>query len=227
MRVAANIIQIRQLLREKFPGLRTRADELPVKRRDDWASGVANLDERLGGGFPRSAISEVIAPRAGCGSALLLLQLLRRAAAQNQFMALVDGRDSFDAATVEQTTLSRLLWIRCQNADEAVKATDFVLRDGNLPAVLLDLALNPIGKLRKIPAPTWYRFQRIVEQSTAVFIVLTPGAMISPAQVRVTLRSRFDLNAVEADQVKLTLALDFDVSEAGGSASEELLRRSA
>jgi len=223
--VNASVLQLRQLLREKFPGLATRADELPAQRRDGWATGIAKLDERLGGGFPKSAISEVIAPRPGCGSALLLLQLLRRAASQNQFTALVDGRDSFDAAAVEQSSLSRLLWIRCHNADEAVKATDLVLRDGNLPVVLLDLVLNPAAELRKIPAPTWYRFQRIVEQSTATFIVFTPCAMVSPAEVRVTLRSRFGLQHVEADQVKLTLEMDFDVSEA--RAGEELLRRSA
>ena len=222
---ALNVIQLRQLLREKFPGLRTRADELAIKKRDGWASGIPRLDEQLHGGFPRSAISEVIAPKRGCGSALLLLQLLRRAATTNQFAALVDGSDSFDAATVEQNTLSHLLWIRCQNADEAIKATDLVLRDGNLPVVLLDLARNPDAQLRKIPAPTWYRFQRVVEESTATFIVLTPRAMISPAQVRVTLRSRFGLEHVEADGVKLTLALDFEVSE--GRAGEELLRRSA
>jgi hypothetical protein len=219
------IIQLRQLLREKFPGLRTRADELPVKARDGWASGIAKLDEQLGGGFPKSAISEIIAPKRGCGSALLLLQLLRRAAATNQFSALVDGLDSFDAATVEQNTLSHLLWIRCHNADEAIKATDLVLRDGNLPVVLLDLALNPDAQLRKIPAPTWYRFQRIVEESTATFIVLTPRAMISPAHVRVTLRSRFALEHVEVDQVKLTLALDFEVSETQGR--EDVFRKIA
>jgi len=221
-----NVIQLRQLLREKFPGLRTRADELPVKTRANWASGIAKLDECLGGGFPKSAISEVNAPRRGCGSALLLLRLLRRAAGMNQFAALVDGRDSFDAATVEPDTLSHLLWIRCQNADEAIKATDLVLRDGNLPVVLLDLALNPDAQLRKIPAPTWYRFQRIVEESTATFIVLTPRAMISPAHVRVTLQSRFTLDHVEADQVKLTLGLDFEVSEAR-SAREDGLRKTA
>lgn len=227
MRAAAKIVQIRQLLREKYPGLRTRADELPVKRRDAWASGIAKLDESLGGGFPKSALSEVIAPRRSCGGALLLWQLLRRTAATNQFLALVDGRDSFDAAAMEQSTLARLLWMRCQNAEEAIKATDLVLRDGNLPIVLLDLALNPLAELRRIPAPTWYRFQRIVEQSTAVFIVLTPGAMISPAQVRVLLRSRFDLNAVEADQVKLTLEMDFEVAEAGSATEEGWLRKTA
>ena len=219
-----SIVQLRQLLRAKFPGLATHADELPAQRRNGWPTGISQLDERLNGGFPKSALSEVIAPRGGCGSALLLLQLLRCAAAQSEFTAIVDGRDSFDAAAVEPSSLSRLLWVRCHTAEEAVKSADLVLRDGNLSVVLLDLALNPVAELRKIPAPTWYRFQRIVEQSTATVIVFTPMAMISPAEVRVTLRSRFNLSAVESDQMKLTLALDFDVSEAH---SEELLRRSA
>ena len=220
-------MQLRQLLREKFPGLVTRADELSVRRHDGWPTGITQLDDRLAGGFPRSALSEVIVPRAGCGSALLLLQLLRRAASQNQFTALVDGRDSFDAAPVEQSSLNHLLWIRCHNADEAVKATDLVLRDGNLQLVILDLVLNPAAELRKIPAPTWYRFQRIAEQSTATFIAFTPFAMISPAEVRVTLRSRFDLRAIEGDQVKLTMELDFDVADTGDSRMEEPLRKIA
>jgi cell division inhibitor SulA len=217
----ASVIQLRQLLREKFPGLATRADELPVHRRATWASGVSRLDERLGG-FPKSAISEVVAPRAGCGSALLLLQLLRRVSAQNQFAALIDGRDSFDAAAVEPSTLSRLLWLRCRNADEAVKAADLVLRDGNLHVVLLDLALNPAAELRRIPSPAWYRLQRIVGESSAAFIVFTPRPMIAPAETRVTLRSRFGLEAVESDQVKLTLQLDFDIAEPRPALEEEL-----
>lgn len=216
-----SVLQIRQLLREKFPGLATSAEQLTVQRPDGWPSGIAKLDEKLGGGFPKSTISEVIAPKRGCGSALLMLQLIRRAAQVNQFSALVDGLDSFDAAAVEQSTLSHLLWIRCHNAEEAIKATDFLLRDGNLPVVLLDLVLNPDAQLRKIPAPTWYRFQRIVEESTATFIVLTPRAMISPAKVRVTLQARFGLSAIEADQVKLTMELDFDVVEVGAAVTEE------
>ena len=152
----------------------------------------------------------------------MLRQLLRQAAA-GQFAALVDGQDSFDAAAAGAATLARLLWVRCHNAEEAVKAADLVLRDGNLPVVLLDLALNPEPQLRKIPAPTWYRFQRIVEESTAVCIVFTPRAMVAPAEVRVTLRSRFALEQVEADEGKLML--DFAVSEA--RAGDEGLRRSA
>jgi hypothetical protein len=222
----AGVIELRQLLREKFPGLATRADELAVPRRNGWASGLTKLDEQLGGGFPRSAITEVIAPRLGVGSALLLRQLLRRAASTAQFLGFIDGRDSFDAASVDQSALSRLLWMRCHTAEEAVKAADLVLRDGNLQVVLLDLALNPALELRRIPAPAWYRFQRLVEESQVVFIAVTPHAMISPAEVRVTLRSRLGLKAMEENQVKLTLELDFEVAELRHAAIEPL-RKSA
>jgi hypothetical protein len=225
--VTATVVQLRQLLREKFPGLTTRADELSVHRPDGWPTGIIKLDDRIGGGCPRSAMSEIIVPRAGCGSALLLLQLLRRAASQNQFTALIDGRDSFDAASVEQTSLDHLIWIRCHKAEEAIKATDLVLRDGNLQLVLLDLVLNPAAELRKIPAPTWYRFQRVLEESTAAFIAFTPFAMLSLAEVRVTLRSHFGLWAVEADPVKLTMELDFDVTDARDVRTEEPLRKIA
>lgn len=224
--MAINVIQLRQLLREKFPGLRTRADEFPAKVRDGWPTGLPQLDARLGGGLARSAITEVIAGR-GSGSALLLLHLLRHAAATNQFVALIDGQDSFDAAAVEQSALARLLWIRCRNADEAMKATDLVLRDGNLPLVLLDLALNPEAQLRKIPAPTWYRFQRIVEESTAVFVALTPRAMISPAPARVTLRSRFDLGALDRSRDELLRELEFQFTDWRRLTADEPLRKSA
>jgi hypothetical protein len=206
-------MQLRQMLREKFPGLVTSADQLPVQYREGWQTGITKLDERLGGGFPKSALSEVIAPRTICGSALLLVQLLYRAASQNQFTALIDGCDSFDAAAVEQSTLSRLLWVRCHNVDEALKATDLVLRDGNLPVVLLDLVLNPAAELRKIPAPTWYRFQRIIEESGTTFIVFTPRAMVMPAEARVTLCPRFDFCAFERTPNELVGQLDFEISQ--------------
>ena len=52
------------------------------------------------------------------------------------------------------TVLSRLLWVRCRGAAEAMKAADLILRDGNLPLVLLDLAGNPPAQFWDIPATT-------------------------------------------------------------------------
>ena len=69
---------------------------------------------------------------------MLLRALLRQSHRARQWMALIDGRDSFDPAGVEAPVLSRLFWVRCQTAEEALKAADLLLRDRNFPLVVLD-----------------------------------------------------------------------------------------
>jgi hypothetical protein len=222
------IIQLRQQLAEKIPNLRLFSETSPKREQVFWPTGIPQIDGALSGGLPQSAITELIAQRPGCGSAMLIAQLLRQTAAKNQFMALIDGQDSLDVASIEQSTLNRLLWIRCQNASEAVKAADLVLRDGNLQIVLLDLALNPEKELRNIPAPTWYRFQRIIEESSSVFIAITPRPMIAPAQVRLALHSRFDLSAFDCEQSDLLQQLDFEISDSRRlNAAEKFASQSA
>jgi hypothetical protein len=162
--------------------------------------------------LPKGALTEVVSERRGCGSALLMTAFIRQAFQEKQFAAVVDGNDSLDVTQIEND-LSRLLWVRCQTANEALKATDLLLRDGNLPLVLLDLAANPAAQIRKIPAPTWYRFQRLVEQTSSVCVVLTPRAMVSPARVRIELRSQFSITALESDQDELLRELKLEISE--------------
>ena len=93
-----------------------------------------------------------------CAGTLALLRQARRA---NQWVALVDAQDSFDPSKLGEAVFSRLVWVRCRDAAQALKATDLLLRDGNLPLVLLDLQMNPAAELRKIPATTWHRWQRL------------------------------------------------------------------
>jgi hypothetical protein len=210
---AANIIELRQLLAERFPGLRTRADELSAAKHAFWPTGIPQLDEPLRGGFARGALAEIIAEQRGSGSALLMTALIHRALGENKFTAIIDGQDSLDVTQLGED-LSRLLWVRCRSTEEALKAADLLLRDGNLPLVLLDLVSNPAAQLRKIPATTWYRFQRLIEQTSTVCVVLAPRPMVAPAQVRITLRSRFSLNAFEREPQELLRELKIDVTEA-------------
>lgn len=221
------LIQLRQLLREKFPGLRTRADELPPRTRPVWPTGVPSLDERLGHGFPKGALSEIVSPRRTCGTALLIAHLLEHAAVSQQFTALVDGQDSFDPGPLLPATLERLLWLRCHNAEEALKAADLVVRDGNLPLVLIDLALVPDAQLRKVPSPTWYRFQRIVEERNLTVLVFTPRAMVSPAVMRVDIETRFTLDALNEDPADLLHDLEIEVNESRRHFGEDVLERTA
>jgi hypothetical protein len=210
---AANIIELRQLLAERFPGLRMRADELSAAKHAFWPTGLPQLDEPLRGGLGKGALAEVTAERHGSGSTLLMTALIHQALRENKFVAVIDGQDSLDVTQLGED-LSRLLWVRCRSAEEALKAADLLLRDGNLPVVLLDLVSNPAAQLRKIPATTWYRFQRLIEQTSAVCVVFTPRVMVAPAQVRIALRSRFSLKALEREPQELLRELKVEIAEA-------------
>src|SRR3954470_7655931 len=106
--MAANdkIIHLRQLLAERFPQtFAPAADSLPT--------GLPAIDEAIGGGLPKSAITELSSPNLSAGSALFLHVLLRRAHRDGFFLALVDGRDSFDPQAAGNKVLRHLLWMRC------------------------------------------------------------------------------------------------------------------
>ncbi|MDB6025804.1 MAG: hypothetical protein JWM68_2027 [Verrucomicrobiales bacterium] len=207
------IVQLRQQLAERFPGLRTNIGDLPARTHDGWPTGLQQIDHLLEGGLNKSAITEIVGEKNGSGGALVISWLLRKAAAENQIFALVDGQDSFDPTGFDQKTLTRLLWIRCKTADQALKATDLVLRDRNLPLLILDLQLNPSTQLRKIPSSIWYRLQRIVEATSTIFVVFTPHAMVGCAQSRLNLQSHFALNALEKNQSELLGKLKVELTQ--------------
>jgi hypothetical protein len=211
-----NIIQLRQLLKERFPGLRTNAKEFSPDTRPLWPTGLRQIDDLLQGGFAKGALTEIVAERRGAGSAFLGGSLLRQAAQAGQIVAFVDGADSLEVTQLEDAVLSRLLWVRCRSAAEALRATDLLLRDGNVPLVLLDIAINPEAQLRKVPATTWYRLQRLIEETSTVCIVFTPGVMVSPARDRIFLHSRFSLECLEQDQDELLHGLKLEATERHG-----------
>ena len=184
MQAVTNIIQLRQLLSNRFPNVRMHLES--PKEGVCWASGIRQLDGVLEGGLPKSALTELVAGNGG--SALVIQSLLREAARQGQWAALVDGQDSFDPAAFRREQLDRLLWVRCENAMQAVKATDFLLRDGNLSLVILDLRMNPARQLQKIPASSWYRLQRCLEPIATAFLVVTPRPMVGAARTRLELQ---------------------------------------
>src|SRR6266498_861739 len=113
-----NIIQLRQLLKEKFPGLRTNPEEFSPDTRTFWPTGLRQIDALLQGGFTKAALTEIVAAQHGTGGALLACSLLRQAAQAGQIVAFVDGADSLEVTQLEDTTLSRLLWLRCRSAAE-------------------------------------------------------------------------------------------------------------
>lgn len=192
MAASDKIIHLRHLLAERFP------QTLPPAA-DALTTGLPVLDEVIGGGLPKSAITELSSPHPSAGSALLIYALLQNAQRAGYFLALVDGQDSFDPQPLDNTCLSHLLWVRCRKAFEAVQAADFLLRDGNFPLVVLDLVLNAPEELRKIPQTSWYRLQRLVEAAPAAFLILTRRSLISSAQLKLSLENTWRLRDLEQD----------------------------
>jgi hypothetical protein len=200
---SAKIIQLRELLAAR--GLAT-----PAKPRQRLIAGWPALDAAAGDGLPKGDLTELHCARQG--GALAVAHMLTAA---RHFTALIDGSDSFDLAGLEPSALARLLWVRCHNAVEAVKAADLILRDGNLPLVLLNL--RGCADAARVPSQSWYRLQRIVEVSGAALLVLTPRPMIPSARVRIALSRTFTLDDLERDRAELAATLHFEKGRVQGA----------
>src|SRR5688500_9537388 len=125
---ARNIVELRQLLAAKFPGVKMSA-ERPDGMARRWTTGVAQIDLLWEGGLPKGGITEVVSGGVSCGTSLFLSALLERAHASGEWIALVDGSDAFDPTGLDNELLSRLLWVRCPNAKEAINAADLLVHD--------------------------------------------------------------------------------------------------
>src|SRR5438034_10495761 len=163
---------------------RTLTTALPeIDPRDESAlapSGITALDARLGGGFPRGQLSELVGLRSS-GRTSLQLQMLAAATARGEIAAIVDALDMLDVASAASAgvDLERLLWIRghvvsnpgmCRDLnqralEQAVKAFTLVLQAGNFGLVALDAGEAPAHAMRRLPFTTWFRLQRLVEGS--------------------------------------------------------------
>jgi hypothetical protein len=192
------IVDLRKLVAERFPS----TPSSPPAR---LQTGLAFLDNALAGGLPKSAITEIISPSLSAGSASIISALLQTAYRESFFVALIDGRDSFDPEPLDNSVLRHLLWVRCDKGVEALKAADLLLRDGNFPLVIVDLVLNAASELRKIPQTSWYRLQRLIEPTSTALLVLNRHGMVSSAQLKLVLENNWTLENLENNHA-LTLA---------------------
>jgi hypothetical protein len=206
MAASSKVIDLRQLLAERFPQAFAPGTER-------LRTGITAVDDL--GGLPKNAITEVSSPHLSAGSALLIHALLQNAHRSGFFLALVDGRDSFDPQPVGNAALRNLLWVRCTQAFAAVQAADLLLRDGNFPLVVLDLVLNAAEELRKIPQTNWYRLQRLVEAAPTAFLVLTRRSMIGSAQLKLSLENVWHLSDLEEQDLTARLKIQVNRVQAG------------
>lgn len=139
---------------------------------DTVSAGIAEIDE-LTGGLPRGGLTEICGPPCSGRTSLLLAALASRTA-EGEVCALVDGRDAFDPYSAETAgvDLANLLWVRCHNIDQSLRATDLLLQSGGFGLIVLDLSDIPAETVRHVPLNAWFRFRRAVEDTPTIFLLL-------------------------------------------------------
>jgi len=207
MASSGKIVDLRALLAERFPSLAPTPNGcLPT--------GLSAFDQTAGGGLQKGAITELISPHISSGSASFVAALIHAAHRDRYFVALIDGNDSFDPQPFENDLLRHLLWLRCHTTIQAIKSADLLLRDGNFPLVVIDLVLNSVREIRKVPQTSWYRLQRLVESTSTAFLVLTRFTTVSSAQLKLVLDNRWTLQTSRSQNA--ASYLHFRVTRAHG-----------
>jgi hypothetical protein len=156
------------------------------------STGLAALDRKLGGGWRRGALSELVGSRSS-GRTSLMLHTLTEATREGQVVALVDALDRFDPRVAEAwgIRLEAMLWVRgapitvemAQPAlidrviKQAVRAGDLILRAGGFGVVVIDLADVPPRRVQALPAITWLRLAHTAEGQDTVCLLIGGSPM--------------------------------------------------
>lgn len=123
------------------------AEDLPTGA--PLATGIDNLDEFLGGGLPRGALSEVNAPNSA-GAMSLALRIAARTTGEGRWVAWIDPTDVLDPGSLETVGVDMrgFLWVR-PAGERAALATAEILAglENAFALVVLDLT-RPWGRRR-------------------------------------------------------------------------------
>ena len=189
----AKILSLRDELQRRFPNTHHAIPHETEGRRQRMS-----VPEVVKGG-----VTEIVGGSLSSGTGLIAAFLMEQSAQCGNWMALVDGLDVFDPWSVAPSSLERLLWVRCREVKQAVKAADLLLRDGNLATVLLDLQAHGTREVFSVPSSSWHRLRMLAEKSGAALCVLTPCKTVPCAAMRLSLEQRFQLADLETPRAVL------------------------
>jgi RecA/RadA recombinase len=136
------------------------------------STGISEID-LLAGGLPRGAMTEIFGPDCS-GRTSLLFSALSMRTAHLEACALIDGCDAFDPHSAEAAgvDLKQLLWVRCKNIQQTLRATDLLLQSGGFGFIALDLSDVSREVVRHVPLDAWFRFRRAVEDTQTILVVM-------------------------------------------------------
>lgn len=199
-------LEVFRALREKIA-----AESAPAPVRGEAvATGVEALDA-VTGGLRRGAVSEFSGSTGNGG--LVFAALLEVAVRERWHLALIDAGDMFEPGDWDAAALRRVLWVRCREHRAALRAADLLVRDGNLPLVVLDVQGLADRELRRIPTNVWHRLQRVIEPTGVALVVLSRWPIVEGARVRATAPERWGLDALRRRRALAARDLRLQVRE--------------
>jgi recombination protein RecA len=142
------------------------------RRIETVSAGFTEMD-LFTGGLPRGSLTEICGPPCS-GRTTLLFSALAARTADAEACALIDGRDTFDPHTAQAAgiELKQLLWVRCRDINQALRATDLLLQGGGFGLIAVDLSDLPPQTVRYVPLNAWFRFRRAVEDTPTILLLL-------------------------------------------------------
>jgi hypothetical protein len=171
--MAQNLAALRAKIEYDLRGRASAPFDYRERKFAETASvGIQEIDY-LAGGLPRGGFTEICGPPCS-GRTSFLLSALASRTAHAEVCVLVDGSDNFDphSAQAAGVELKQLLWVRCHNIDQALRATDLLLQGRGFGLIALDLSDIPPQTVRHVPLNAWFRFRRSVEDTQTIFVVL-------------------------------------------------------
>lgn len=170
------------------------------------------------------AVGEIVAEPLSSGLGLMVSSLIEgNDEAVRRPVALVDGSDAFDPRDVSREARGRLLWARCRTVEQALRVTDLLLRDGNMPRVLLDLAFCQKSALRRLPLGVWHRLKLLAEQGGGACVVLSSFALVPGSHWRLFLEKPLTLESLDQPREILLSSLQGRLERRGGGQADVLL----
>jgi hypothetical protein len=207
----ARLAHLERLLCERKLDRTLSSVRWPVRQDERAAFEIPPLDRALGGGLPRGQMSEIAGPASSGRTSLAWAWLgaaTRRGEAV-ALVDTFDRFDPASGET-RGIDLTRLLWIRGQAItktagaldpawlpgvravhgpgtlveraiDRALKALNVVLQSGVCTAVVLDVADVPLAGVRRLPAATWLRMQRVIDGQDTTCLLVGPAPLARSA----------------------------------------------
>ena len=193
-----SLSDLQSRLAQRFPGAGVHlARDLAPPAPKPSADLVQKLTLDL---FPKNEVSELITTRPG-----LSLQAFARHKTSPLPLALIDAHHTFHPASYLPQHCARLLWIPCHNALQALQAVDLLLRDGNLPHLLLDLHRISLREEKRIPRALWARLKNQARETGATLITFTPRPLVPTPALRLQDTTEVTLDHLESRRPQLQL----------------------